>query len=154
MILEELSSTCPYVNRIFIIHRELFCKVVNENIGDFERALGRKITGEELLEEAKHQPLFSVLLKGDEALVGIILGFGKSNSRRYSQKKNMEEFGVFPREEDRVGSIGLPVFRADWKDPETVLLRDRYLKCRQKIQTTFLDRDPFEEVLKILFKEE
>ena len=154
LIIEELTTDGPDVNRIYIINRKLFCKVVDENSDDFEKVLGRKISGEELLEQAKHQPLFSVLLKKHQALLGMLLGFGRNNSWRYSREEGIKELGVFPRKEDEIASIELPVFRADLEDPETKQLRQRYINCRQKIQTTFLDHEPFDEVLKILFEEE
>lgn len=152
LILEEFSSDCPYQNTIFVINRDLFCRVVNDNLKDFEKILKRKISGEELLEQAKYQPLFSVLLKKNEALLGIILGFGRNNSFRFSQEKSMKELSLFPKEEDKIPSIDLPVFRADLEDPETKELRAKYLRCRQKIKTTFLDHNPLNETLKILFE--
>jgi hypothetical protein len=152
LILEELSSDCPYQNIIFVINRDLFCQVVNENREDFEEILKRKITGEELLEQTKDQPLFSVLLKKNEALLGMILGFGRNNSWKFSKEKSLKKLGLFPREEDKVPSIELPVFRADWGDPQTNELREKYLNCRQKIKTTFLDHNPLDQALGILFQ--
>ena len=80
----------------------------------------------------------------------MILGFGKNNSQRYPQEKGTKKLGIFPRKEDQIESIELPGFRADWEDPETHQLRERYLNCREKIKTTFLDHNAFDEVLKIL----
>ena len=154
LILEEMSASCPHANDILVINCELFCKVVNENRDDFEKVLERTVTGEQLLEEAKRWPLRSVLLKGNEALLGIILGFGKNNSWRFAKRENMKKFGLFPKKEDQTGKVRLPIFRADWEDPETHQLRDRYVKCREKIQTTFLDRDPLDEVINILFEQQ
>lgn len=148
LIVEEKHS--PLVTSIYVIHRELFCKVVNENQEDFERVLGIKVTGEDLLEKARDQPLFSALLNNNEFLLGMLLGFGKNNARLYSEKK-MHSLGCFPLEEDDVGPIELPAFRANWDDPETTLLREKYLKCRRRIKQRFLDQDAYGEVLKILF---
>ena len=147
-----MGNSQAFSGGVFTIHRKLFCQVVDENREYFEMALNRKITGEQLLEEAKHQPLFSGLLQNNEALLGMILGFGKNNSQRYPQEKNAKKLGIFPRKADQAERVQLPVFRADWGDAETQELRERYLNCREKIKTTFLEHDAFDEVLKILFE--
>ena len=51
---------------------------------------------------------------------------------------------------DKVSFIQLPSFRANLKDPETMQLREKYLKCRDKIQAIFLDQNVVDQVLKFL----
>lgn len=148
---EEVSATSPLCVDVFIINRAMFCRIVNENRLVFESILNRKITGEVLYEEAKQKPLFSVLLKKNTALLGIILGYGTTNSMLYCQKK-MDALGWFPKEEDKIASIDLPVFRASWEEPETIELREKYLACRGKIKSTFLKVNIFDQIVKILFE--
>ena len=136
---------------MFIIHKDRFCQVISEHQAYFEKVLKRAVTGAQLLEEAKEKPLFSVLLKENKALLGIILGFGKNNSRLFSKRK-MKQLEIFPKKEDCIPSVALPVFRANWKDPETVLLREKYLACREKVQNIFLGRDGFDQIIQILFE--
>jgi hypothetical protein len=152
LVTEEVNPSSPLCANVFVIHRDLFCEVVNENREIFENILGRKITGEALYEQAKQTPLFSVLLKGNEALLGIILGYGKTNSMLFSQRK-MNDLGLFPKEADKIASICLPTFRANWDDPETIQLREKYLAGRKKIKTIFLDHNAFDQILKILFED-
>lgn len=134
---------------VHMINRELFCKVVDMHRSDFEDVLGRKITGEQLFEEAKHRLLFSDLLQNHHGLLGILLGFGRNNAWDFSQKKT-SWLGIFPKKEDEIEEVSLPVFRADWKNPETILLRESYLKNREKIRSTYANSNVLDRTLEIL----
>ncbi len=153
LVVEETNSRSPLCADVFIIHRGAFCKVINENRELFEKILKREITGEALYEEAKRQPLFSVLLDKNVALLGIILGYGKVNSMLFAEKK-MNELGLFPQKEDEIASIGLPIFRAKWDEPETIQLREKYLACRENIGKTFSGCNTFDQILRLLFAED
>lgn len=147
---KETSIHNPLSVWVFVIHKNLFCKTINENKFDFERILDRKITGEELFEEAKRKPLFSKVLKRNEGLLGILLGFGKNNSWLFSNGK-MDQLGYFPMQEDISSPVDLPAFRANWNDPETLLLRDKYIRSRKKIEEVFFGNEPLDQVFRFLF---
>lgn len=149
LIIEEPSLYSSLSKWVFVIHRDLFCEVVNENLFEFERVLGKKVTGEKLFEQVKRERVFFGLLKHNEMLLGILLGFGKNNSRLYAQEK-MKGLVFFPEEVDRIPQVELPVFRARLRDQETMKLRERYLKCRTKIKEVFLDQNLLDQTFKIL----
>lgn len=150
LIVQEGSFHNPLSVWIFVIHKDLFCQAVNENKLDFKRILGREMTGAELFEEAKRQPLFSKVLKRNEGLLGILLGFGKNNSWLFSDGK-MDQLGYFPRKEDDSSPVDLPAFRANWSDPETLLLRDKYIRSRKKIEEIFFANEPLDQAFRFLY---
>ncbi len=138
LIIKEQSPFNPLTTWIFVIHRDLFCHTIDQNRVDFETVLQRTVTGPVLLEQAEKEPLFSSLLQSHEGLLGIILGYGRHNAWLYHQG-NMECLGYCPKQEDKNHPIQLPFFRADWEDPETSLLRVKYLKAREEVQKKYFN---------------
>jgi len=153
LFVKETSPYSPLVVWVFIIKRDLFCQTIDENKDVFEKALTLKVNGNELFERAKQQPFFSGLLRKHEGLLGILLGYGKNNSRLFSEGK-MDRLGFFPKQEDSLSPIALPPFRADWGDQETICLREKYLSCREKIRIIFLNQNLLDHTLKFLLSDE
>jgi hypothetical protein len=137
------------ISWVFFIHKDLFCKIVDENRDEFEKVLERQVIGRELFEEARKHPFFLEVLGKHDGLLGILLGYGRKNALGYFENK-MNHFGFFPRKEDADHLIRLPHFRANWSDPETLELRGKYLRCREKIKEKFLDHNVLDEVFKMI----
>ncbi|MDP1608769.1 MAG: hypothetical protein Q8L98_05600 [Chlamydiales bacterium] len=88
---DEISSTG--VNDLFIINRQEFIRVVQENLPLFQYVLGPKITPSALLDQfiREKKPLLSVLNE-DRTLTGIVLGYGAQNALHVSRLENLMEF--------------------------------------------------------------
>jgi hypothetical protein len=69
---------------IYLIHKPEFVETFNENIDVFRASLGPHITAKKLLDEiaTSQKDVFSIL-HFDEALLGILLGYGRENSLLY-----------------------------------------------------------------------
>ena len=106
-----------------------------------------------MFEQIKQQRVFLEIIKNNDVLLGILLGFGKKNAQSYAEGE-IKKMGFFPKESDKISTITLPEFRAHLNDPETLVLRDRYLKCRTKIKEVFLDQNILEQTLEFLIIQE
>jgi len=83
------------------IHRKAFLQVVNENLSLFRYILSPTLTAEELLNtliEAKQN--FYQVLKNDNVLLGILLGYGKQNALLVSRKESITDSFAAERKED------------------------------------------------------
>jgi FKBP-type peptidyl-prolyl cis-trans isomerase len=83
------------------IHREAFLQAVNENLSLFQYVLGPTLTAESLLQElieAKDQ--FYNVLKADNVLLGILLGYGKQNALLVARKEYLSDAFAIDRKED------------------------------------------------------
>lgn len=91
-----------YGYRHFVcINRKAFFQVVNENLSLFRYVLGPTLTAENLLNQligAKER--FYDVLKNDNVLLGILLGYGKQNALLVSRKEELSDaFAVQHKEE-------------------------------------------------------
>jgi hypothetical protein len=88
---------CKYgcLRHLIFINRDLFIETVNRNLPLFRYILGRTLTAESFLDALlKSGDHFYDTLKGNDALLGILLGYGTQNSLLVS------------REEDFAGASG------------------------------------------------
>lgn len=77
----------PRTFQIIIINKSSFLQTVAEHLDLFCELLGKKIAPKELLDEVLlNQKSLWDILKGDQALYGIILGYGKSNSLAFKRR--------------------------------------------------------------------
>ncbi|MBS0626291.1 MAG: hypothetical protein JSS32_09600 [Verrucomicrobia bacterium] len=75
---------------IFMINKSEFLKTVEENINDFRRILGNHITPVILLEKCQRsKDLISDVLKNNDLLLGILLGFGKHNAQLFFRREQI-----------------------------------------------------------------
>lgn len=75
-------------HHLICINRQAFLQAVNDNIILFRYALGPTLTAESLLKElAEAKNGFYKVLKDDNVLLGILLGYGKQNSLLVSRKE-------------------------------------------------------------------
>jgi len=78
--------------RILFINRSLFLTTVKENLSLFQYVLGPEVTPEGLLDKLTcPKESFHSVLKKDEVLIGIILGFGTQNSLRGARFENIQK---------------------------------------------------------------
>ena len=77
-------------NEFLIINRKAFLDVVNKNLLLFQYKLGIKVSPEKLLNKllTPDDDIFTVF-KGNQALLGIILGYGTVNSISYERGTNL-----------------------------------------------------------------
>jgi hypothetical protein len=80
----ESPKCYPGSVSILLVNEKQFNIIVDNNKKDFEEVLQRKvINGSQLLKEAKNGSLMEDVLKGHQALIGIVLGYGRDNSWQF-----------------------------------------------------------------------
>lgn len=77
---------------IFFINKKAFIEIVNQNIQVFRDVLGDSISAHELLEKMQTEHAFMKILKGNEVLLGILLGYGESNAKLFTRRKKLKNF--------------------------------------------------------------
>jgi len=176
LIIDEASWFSPYVRHIMLINKELFIKVFNENRVIFQRELGCQVTGESLLAQVEKQGQLISVIKHNELLFGILLGYGKYNATLYDKREHLQllydqykyilvKNCPFIKELDNqadeitevLASCGeycynlltIPSihFVADHKSEETLALKQKYQTLREKLCIIYAKDD----VLKITF---
>lgn len=122
------------------INRKVFIKVVNENLSLFRYVLGPTLTAEGLLKEligTKEQ--FYQILKHDNVLLGILLGYGTQNALLISRKESIsdaftsdhhENFPFLPKAvaQSKKPSIGFGSIANEYKAIKTLTASSRKLK--------------------------
>jgi len=134
---------------IFFINKQAFVLCVKRHQAIFDRELGKKVQGEELLVEFAEgkTPLWK-----NELLLGILLGYGEHNARLFAKRAKIEGlsllFGdIFPNEYRMIDKHlnffeeGKVTFVADLHHPETAVLKKKYQKSTQKIAENYALRD-------------
>jgi len=165
----ERSEKHPGWISILLVNEEHFNRVVNENKKDFQEVLNRKVVdGFQLLQEAKQRPLMSGVLKGHQALLGIVLGYGRNDSWRFLQgieTNNLLEC-IWDEENDRKPGMvktrsiptdteeclfleSCPSFAGDPHSDESLLLKAEYLLTQEKVVNYFKDKDFLEASLSL-----
>lgn len=83
----------PEYRHLLIINRSLFLDTVKKNLPLFQTLLGPNVTPSALLEELlKPGASWHAPLKGSKVLIGILLGFGTSNSICESRLEEIEDY--------------------------------------------------------------
>lgn len=77
---------------IFFINKKAFIETVNQNIQAFRDVLGVNVTASELLAKMEKERTFMNLLKGNETLLGILLGYGENNAKLYARRMKLRKF--------------------------------------------------------------
>ncbi len=97
-----LSFDVDYGCRHLIcINRKAFIQTVNDNITLFRYVLGPTLTAEQLLDQLIHsKSRFYDVLKDDNVLLGILLGYGRQNALLVSREELISDAFVKDREED------------------------------------------------------
>lgn len=74
---------------ILLINKKSFIQKVRQHAQDFKTILKRETNGETLLEEGARKPLLSSVFMNHEALIGIMLGYGKDNAYFFHQRSQL-----------------------------------------------------------------
>lgn len=77
---------------IFFINKKSFIEAVNQNIQAFRDVLESDITAVQLLEKMENEHAFMNLLKDNEMLLGILLGYGEHNAKLYARRTTLRKF--------------------------------------------------------------
>lgn len=77
---------------IILINKHAFIETVNENINIFKSILGNHVTSENLLKEIENQATLLELLKYNNRLLGILLGYGDSNAQLFEKREEIYDF--------------------------------------------------------------
>lgn len=83
----EVGSACE----IILINTKAFNQVVRENLSLFRFKLGPQLNEKNLLENILSPSGFSTLLKGHEALQGILFGYGTENALTYERGNSLRK---------------------------------------------------------------
>jgi hypothetical protein len=158
---------------ILLVNRANLQNIVAVYQEDFQTILGREVSGEELLQEAKTAPFLKTVLKKHEGLIGTVFGYGRNNAWLFQQRdegkpivlrslwgdtisdfyanrraKTRRWLGVFPS--SLAESVGYPCCAADPTSLESEQVRQGFLKTRQKIIDYYQDKDVLEATLSLL----
>lgn len=166
----ESSKRHPESVSILIINEEQFNHIVNSNKQDFQNVLQREIVdGFQLLRESMDRSLMNEVLEGHQALMGIVLGYGRNNSWAFLEKsKKHEPLGWVWEEtneekseeilqytsstdiENCIAPQSLPSFAGIPNTEESMALKREYLLTKQKVIDYYKDKDFLEATLSLL----
>ncbi|MES2344394.1 MAG: hypothetical protein V4494_00445 [Chlamydiota bacterium] len=115
---------------IVLINKAAFLNTVAQYQEDFKRVLGGNISPLGLLDQCENQE-FSTAIHQHEALIGILLGFGRNNSFRFERLTQISEFGqdhqlhlIEPPPAPRQGFISIEEEFLDLKKRHQSLISD------------------------------
>lgn len=165
----ESAKCYPGSISILLVNEEQFNIIVDNNKKDFEEVLQRKvINGSQLLKEAKSRSLIHDVLKGHQALIGTVLGYGRDNSWQFLEVscKNRRPIGwvwgeeefSFPDELPKEVSLtdfylshcSCPSFAGDPNTAESLELKKEYLLIKKKVMDYYNNKDFLEATLSLL----
>lgn len=127
--------------KITIIHKKHFLQKIRDHLDDFKAVLGNQITPKEILQRCQYEDISDILHHHD-GLLGTLLGFGRNNSwlfyKLYTENDETIESQLQSFTEGDILDFNplfmtLPGFRAVPNDPETVQLKESYLKQYKNI---------------------
>jgi len=165
----ETSKCYPSSISILMLDEERFNAVVQKNKKDFEDVLHREIEdGFQLLREAKDCSLMHEVLEGHQALIGIVLGYGRENSWQFLEKSEKQvplgwvwnEWDYWG-EKDRLSQYcsstehnlslySCPSFAGNPSSEESLALKKDYLQTKQKVLDYYKGKDFLEATLSLL----
>ena len=88
----DLNEKTHHVFKVIIINKSCFLQMVTEHLDLFCELLGEKIHPQELLDEVMlNKRSLLDILKKNEALYGIILGYGKQNSFAFKRRWDLAQ---------------------------------------------------------------
>ena len=164
----EKSERHPGSVSILIANRDHFNTVMRQNKTHFETALNRPITaGDQLLQETRTHSLMDGVLKGHQALLGIVLGYGTENSWKFHEscitrrflgcvwgepypEANLEIDPDTTYTELLMTLYSCPSFTGDPDSEESKALKKSYLKTKQDVLEYYKGKDFLEATLSLL----
>jgi hypothetical protein len=165
----EDSQRHPGAVSIFLVHKQSFDKVIIEHKTLFQDLLDRQITdSSDLLNEAKYIPFEDEILKGNQVLLGIVLGYGQNNAEMFVEScKTLtptswvwseEEWGEIwagvptgmTKTDYYLNQYSCPSFAGDPVSEESMELKKRYLEAKEQILDYYQGKDILEATLSLL----
>lgn len=154
---------------ILVVNEVSFNDVVNKYRRDFQDVLSREIVdGFQLIMESKNSSLIDEVLKGHQALIGIVLGYGRDNSWQFHEacKNRVPMSWVWENEESFFGEKAMPSditlsdyylslyscpsFAGDPNSAESLSLKKEYAETKQKVINYYKGKDFLEATLSLL----
>lgn len=152
-------SKSPLVNSyhwIVLINKETTIKCVSNNLKVFKSVLGEKITPESVLQSLiATDDIFNDTLNHHDGLLGILFGYGTSNSIKFQQCHRSIERGApfidkiyhksskleaFNKQGRDLAMVSLPRFAADLKHPESRALYRAYSTTQAKLSNIYKEK--------------
>lgn len=165
----ESLECYPNLISILIVNKKQFNVVVNNHKKDFENVLQREIIdGFQLLKEAKNCSLMHDVLKEHQALLGIVLGYGRDNAWKFNEGcKNRMPIGCIWSDEEwssmeasiesnlnvtdyYLSVYSCPSFAGDPNTKESLALKAEYISTKQKVINYYKGKDFLEATLSLL----
>jgi hypothetical protein len=141
---------------IILINKKEFIKCVNKHKKLFQYKLNKQISPEQMLVDIEQGKVtFAETIQNDEALLGLLLGYGKHNAVLYEKREkhalislkwdsiqsnspSLRYFGDYSYSPLLIKSVH---FVADLSHPETQLLQKKYQYLRGKISEIYSQGD-------------
>ena len=130
--------------QLFFIDKRKLGPLLDEHREDFEKVLGKNFLATDFMDRLEKKRKLRPLIKHDEKLLGLILGFGKESSSGFKKMQKGEKDPLFTRVGHRPkGCCIVPVsFRGNPDSTEVKALVDTYTKEILEIEDIF-KRDSF-----------
>lgn len=164
------SKSDPEWISILLVNEEQFNTVVINNKKDFQDVLRREmVDGFQMLKEAKNRSLMNDILEGHQALLGIVLGYGRDNSwkflkgcekrepigwvwdeKGYPTCTSMQLSPEISLTEWYLTLYSCPSFAGDPNSEESLALKKDYLLTKQKVLNYYKGKDFLEATLSLL----
>ena len=120
-----LENSHPDESTIVLINKHAFLNKIDENIDYFKKALGSKVTSKQVYEDClKSRDLFQDVLKNHEGLIGILLGYGRTNAELFYRKlqiTNTTSSREFTISKNLIPSNGFATIDEEYKDIDSRL---------------------------------
>lgn len=85
-----LENNSPDGATIVLINKQAFLKQIEDNIDYFKEVLGKGVTSQQILADClQSQDLLKDVLQNHEGLIGVLLGFGRSNAHLFFRRSQL-----------------------------------------------------------------
>jgi hypothetical protein len=163
----EKSPWIENAEVILLINKKLFSSLIEHHQNDFQE------DAEFLLKEAKNKPFLMEVLHKHEGLIGILLGYGKTNARLFWERQRGRQINISCVWEKEVeqqmltqlnfwhslfashhrkieDDLFYPSFMGDPNSLETQTLKEEYRMTRDRIIHYYQGTDCLEASLRLL----
>jgi hypothetical protein len=141
---------------VVLINKETTLKCVQNNLEVFKSVLGDQLTPESILQSLiTTDDIFNDTLNQHDGLLGMLFGYGKSNSIKFQHRHRSVKRGVpfmdklvhkpskleaFNKQNRDLVVIALPRFAADLKHPESKALYQSYSATQVQLSNIYRER--------------
>jgi len=161
---KEVSPFLDAARVILIVNKEKAKQLLAQQQEDFRKVLQKEQVG---LDDLLHElPLLTKSLNNHEALIGMLLGYGRGNAWLFynrqagdfydplwdekTSKKEAEKLSYFGKK-NMASRLMYPSFIANPDSEETQYLKEEYLATWQTIIDYYQDKDFLEATLSLLY---